>query len=351
MRNLQRDTLRKLSKKNKSPLIPLRIEYSEISKLLTGYVNTLMNTDRIYPTHLPTQANFRWSTLNPPLTNFPRRCINPLCISTEHEWTDECWSLRDILLPDHDEVMVSWDHDNIEGRIGAILLDDKEELDAFAKGYDLHTLTCCTLFNMDFPTNLRNPHTSPEDVDWRAKYHWQGKDSTQRVLAKNFNHGARYASTWRFIYTIMDKLEKYGVSKADATKMAKRYYEQKKSVFDRKVKLMDEIKQRKLARSLYGGRRIFYDRSDDTAKEGFNHMISGTVSDYNNETLILLEERYGEAIRLMHNAHDGNKIALKKSVITDNIKADLAKIVERDISYQGRTIVLKAGIRLYDTHY
>ncbi len=38
-------------------------------------------------------------------------------------------------------------------------------------------------------------------------------------------------------------------------------------------------------------------------------MISGTVSDFNNETLIMIEERFGDAVRLLHNAHDGDKIA------------------------------------------
>jgi hypothetical protein len=40
-------------------------------------------------------------------------------------------------------------------------------------------------------------------------------------------------------------------------------------------------------------------------------MISGTVSDYNNETLQLLETRFGEYGRLLHNAHDGDKYAIK----------------------------------------
>ena len=95
--DLRRDTLRKLQSKDKTGLIDLRLQYSEAHKLLTGYINKLVNVNRIYPHHLPTQASFRWSTLNPPITNWPRACVNPDCVSTEHEWTEQCWSVRDIL--------------------------------------------------------------------------------------------------------------------------------------------------------------------------------------------------------------------------------------------------------------
>jgi len=113
-----------------------------------------------------------------------------------------------------------------------------------------------------------------------------------------------------------------------------------------------------LARSLYGGRRLFYDSSIETGKEGFSHMISGTVSDFNNETLIKLEERYGDDIRLLHNAHDGDKVAMKKSKITKdyglgnmqvkvNFIKDIREIIERPITYQDRTLTLTAGIKVY----
>ena len=365
--NLQRSTLQKLSTKNSSPLIPLRLEYSTYSKLLTGYVNKLINTPRIYPTFLPTQASFRWSTLNPPITNWPRACINPECqigmlqeISIEksgyheHEWTDICWSVRDILKCDEDEILVTWDHDNIEGRIGALVLDDQEEIEGFEKGYDLHTITCCSLFSMDAPSDLRNPHTSDIDTEWRTKYSWQGKDTPQRVLAKNFSHGARYANTWRFIYNILDKLEAYGVTRAQGIQLAKTYEQSKSEAFKAKRAIMNQIKKDKIARTLYGGRRLFFDGSDETGKQGFSHMISGTVSDFNNETLIKLENYYGEGIRLLHNAHDGDKIAVKRDSIQhiacdrSLLKEELLKIIERPITYQGRSLTLTAGIKIYE---
>lgn len=354
-RNLQRETLRKYADTKQASviakqLIPLRIEYSEKSKLLTGYINKLVGVTRIYPRHLPTQASFRWSTIDPPITNWPRACINTDCPQQEHEWTDICWSVRDILLPDSDEILVSWDHDNIEGKIHDIIVNDEEAIQAHRSGYDLHTITCCNIFGYRLPYDLKNPHTSEVDATWRTKYNWQGKDTKQRVLAKNFNHGSKYTKTWRFVYTIPG-IEKYGVGREHLAKLAQRYIASKKEAWQTKLDIMEDIRTKRISRTLYGGRRIFFDSSEDTAKEGFSHMISGTVSDYNNETLVLSEKEYGDDIRLLHNAHDGDKIALKRSAYHgasyEQIIHVFKSIIERSIQYDGRSLIMTAGVKVY----
>ena len=345
-KNLQRKTLIKLQKTNNNPLIPLRLEYSKKSKLLTGYIEPLINIDRIYPTHLPTQASYRWSTQNPPITNWPRECINVECVDREHEWTDHCFSIRDILLPDEDEVMIVWDHDNIEGRIHDIIVGDTANIEAHNEGYDLHTITCCDIFSMDYPQDRIDPHSSEIDRKWREKYNWQGKDTRQRVLAKNFNHGSKYTKTYKFVHRIPG-IEEYGVTMKHMEELGKQYIEAKGIIWHRKLKIMEMIQRKRIARTLQGARRLFFDSSEDTAKEGFSHMISGTASLYNDETIILLEERFGPAIRILHNAHDGDKMALKKTALHDDIKEELSEIIERTIEYQGRKVKLSAGIKIY----
>lgn len=348
--NLTRDTLRKMKGRHvKSELIDLRLRYSEDFKLLTGYINQLVNVNRIHPRHMPIQTSFRWSTYGPPITNWPRACINPYCPQYEHEWTEECWSVRDIMLPDDDEVMVVWDHDNIEGKIHDIIVDDKEAIKAHGEMYDLHTITCCNIFGYNLPHDLRDPHRSEMDANWRAKYNWQGKDTKQRVLAKNFNHGSKYTKTWRFVYTIPG-IEKYGVSKDHLGSLARRYIESKGEAWQRKLDIMRSIQRSRISRTLYGARRLFYNSSEETGREGFSHMISGTVSDFNNETLILFHKWLGSQVRLLHNAHDGDKLAVKKAAITDmtSFKEDCKSIIERDITYEGRTLTMTAGVKIYD---
>ena len=373
--NLTRNTLRKLqaSPKASSPLVSLRIAYSEDSKLLTGYINKLINIIRIHPTHSPIQASFRWSTFNPPITNWPRACVNQECQAQmrlipdyaeslgyiDHEWTDHCWSIRDILLADDDEVMISWDHDNIEGKIHDLIINDQEAITAHQQGFDLHTITCCNIFGYTLPTDLRNPHSSTADISWRTRYNLQGKDTKQRVLAKNFNHGSKYTKTWRFVYRI-EGIEKYGITRDNLGQLARDYIQSKREAWQAKLDIMERIRRGRISRTLYGGRRVFFDSSEETAREGFSHMISGTVSDYNNETLILLERWLGDDVRLLHNAHDGDKIAVKRSVLTgqcwtdqgeeaatDILKYKIKQIIERPITYQGRTLLMTAGVKMY----
>jgi hypothetical protein len=351
--NLQRDTLRKIISSPKSTpkqreLAQLRLAYSEDSKLLTGTVNKLVGVNRLYLHHLPTQTSGRWSTW---ITNWPRACINQDCPRREHEWTDTCWSVRDILLPDSDEILITWDHDNIEGKIHDLIVNDSEAIQAHSEGFDLHTITCCNIFGMDYPQNKRNPHTSAEDAEWRSKYNWQGKDTRQRVLAKNFNHGAKYTESYKFVSRI-NGIEQYGIDYRGLEELAKKYIKSKGAAWSRKLGIMKQIRRERIARTLYGFRRIFFDSSAETGREGFSHMISGTVSDYNNETLKLLEKWLEDDVRLLHNAHDGDKIAVKKCRLQRNrkdaslFKDVLRSIIERPITYEGCSLTMTAGIKI-----
>lgn len=372
--NLQRTTLQKLKKASstrydRAQLAALRIAYSEDSHLLSNYVNKLVQAVMVFPSHQPTQASGRWSTKNPPITNWPRACINPSCqldLQTadlsllldslgyaEHEWTEKCWSIRDILLPNPDEVLAVWDHDNIEGRIYDLITNNQVALRAHREGLDLHTITCCRIFGYDLPQNLKNPHTSTEDEAWRAKYNWQGKDTKVRVLAKNFNHGSKYTATHKFVYEIKG-IENYGINYLDLEELAKSYIASQGQCWQNKLDIMKQIQRERVARTLYGFRRLFWDSSHDTAKEGFSHMISGTVADFNNETLIKLKAELGSAMRLLHNAHDGDKIALRKSYIADVWRGDakalteyLKSFIERDIYYEDRSLTMTAGVKVY----
>lgn len=374
-KTLERSQLRKLAASKgasalQRELAQLRIAYSEDHRLLVNNIKTLVDKDRIYPHHYPGQASGRTSTIDPPITNWPRNCVSEVCRARlhrladygdrldyiDHAWTDECWSIRDIQVPDAGEVLLAHDHDNIEGRIHDLILEDEEALTAHEQGLDLHTITCCSIFGWELPQDLRNPHSSEVDRDWRTKHAWQGKDTRQRVLAKNFNHGSKYARNENFV-TKIPGIEKYGVSYSDLKSLAKRYIVTKGDVWQRKLTLMDDIRHRREARSLYGFRRLFFDSSEDTGKEGFSHMISATVSDYNNLTIALLSEWFGEDGLLKHNAHDGDKFTVKQTFIDrnylekgmslDDFITDYKAIVERPLEYQGRVVTLTASVKVH----
>lgn len=367
VKNLRKDTLAKYTSTDpvKNELVQLRMAYAEDAKLLSNYVNKLVYVNRVYPKHNPIQASFRWSTTDPPITNWPRACINQTCQARlraqfadlvqygylQHSWTEDCWSLRDIFLPDDDEYMLSHDHDDIEGRIYAVVLNDTEAMRAYEDGLDRHTITYCRLFKRRLPHDLRNPHTSLDDAQWRVDNNWQGKDTPARVTTKNFNHGSKYTESPYFVYMIPN-LDRYGIDKRYALELAKEYIKALGPVWERKIKLMRKIQMNKAARTLYGGRRIFWDSSPETGREGFSHMISGTVSHYNDITINKLDELFGDDIRIMHNAHDGDKWAIKKARVERDygdlgqFTAHMRTIIERPILYQGRSLIMTAGIKV-----
>src|SRR5258708_4246703 len=129
-------------------LAELRLEYSDIGTLRQTVLSSLIDAERLYPTILPTQASGRWSYINPNLSGFPKKCINPSCPKGHHEKTSECWSARDCIIPDPGTFWIEHDLDAVEHRIYALILKWDERLNDLRNGVDIHTPVTCSLFNL-----------------------------------------------------------------------------------------------------------------------------------------------------------------------------------------------------------
>jgi len=314
----------------------LRLNFSRDSHTLNHFLSKLQGVERIYPRMLPTQASGRWSTTDPPLTNFEKRCINPDCPQFQHSKTNQCWSVRDCVVPDFNEVMFDGDYDAVEARLFAVLLGWKERVEEFNKGWDIHTPTCCGLFNLPLPQDKVNPHTSEVDEGWRKQVNWRGKDDPRRTLGKNYTFGSQYFYTaltrslskkrgW--VYTkvadglylkynpqyclTIPHISELGLSEEVLVELARKYVELTKDIQAKKAVLQDKIRRTKVARTLFQFKREFMDTSYDTAKEGFNHMIQGTVVGLMNRALLRLQKQHPQ-MRLVLNAHDGCKVVFPK---------------------------------------
>ncbi len=185
---LTKDTVNAIQKR----IIELRLSYSEITTLLNHFLNKLDGLERIHPQVRPTQSTGRYSTTNPPLTNFPKKCINPACPKERHRKMSECWSLRDIITPDEGEFWIDYDADAIEARIYALFLGWKERLEEFNNNLDIHTPVTCALFGLPNPSNFLTCHDDLENEGWRSQVTWQGKDDKRRTMSKNFTYGGQY---------------------------------------------------------------------------------------------------------------------------------------------------------------
>jgi len=307
-------------------IIELRLNYSEITTLLNHFISKLENKERIYPQVRPTQKTGRYSTTNPPLTNFPKKCINPTCLKERHRKTSECWSLRDIIRPDPDQFWMDFDADAIEARIYALKLSWEKRIDEFNRNLDIHTPVTCDLFSLPYPSNLLTCHDDLENEDWRSQITWQGKDDKRRTMSKNFTYGGQYFYVEinpnrnvrypnckyrdliynpEFVFSIPG-IHEYGLEPKELISLAHKFIESTYEIQCLKAIEMARIKRDKISRTMFGARRIFWQSNNETTKEGFNQEIQGTVVDYMNQTEILLQQRWPES-RFIHNAHDGLK--------------------------------------------
>jgi len=361
--------LPKLQKGSKQERIALlRLGFSKDSHTLNHFLSKLQGVDRIYPRMLPTQASGRWSTVDPPLGNFEKRCINPDCPEIQHSKTEQCWSVRDCVGPDDDEVMFDGDYDAVEARLFAVLLGWKDRVEEFNKGWDIHTPTCCGLFNLPLPQDKVNPHTSEVDEGWRKQVNWRGKDDPRRTLGKNYTFGSQYFYTaltrhvgkrkgWSYSdvgqglflrykpeYCLtIPHISELGLSEEVLVELAKKYVELTKDIQAKKAIHQEEIRKAKVARTLFGFKRVFMDTSYDTAKEGFNHVIQGTVAGLMNRSLLKLRKTHPQ-MRLVLNSHDGCKVVFPRNncISREEFKA----FFETGVAINGLRVSLTMTVRV-----
>lgn len=126
--------------KDRHPAIPLLLEYRELFKLSSTYVEPLLNLadekKRVHTTFLQTEtATGRLSSVNPNLQNIP----------VIGEWGKK---LRRAFIVEKGFSLVSFDYSQIELRILASVSNDREMINAFKNDLDIHALTASKIFNV-----------------------------------------------------------------------------------------------------------------------------------------------------------------------------------------------------------
>ena len=290
--NTEADNLRELRNRLdrvglESPFLDLRLRHSELSMDM-NYIEMLRPYSRIYHSMLPTQASGRWSVKNPPLTNFKE-------------------DLRDCLLPDEGDAWIAWDLDAIEGKIVAAYSHDRLDLDAFDKGWDIHTITACKMVGIPLPPDLRDPHQSDLAFGWRQQHGWKGKEDKRRILAK-----VRYCLLYGRDHTAVSgskyekDMVKMGFDRSVLVQAATQFLASKPNLRSTKAKWWAHCAKVGEARTIFGRRRKLFGKQWDKSKEGWNHMIQGSVTDMVNTALIEIHQA-NPSWRLIYPSHDAAK--------------------------------------------
>lgn len=196
----------------------LLLEYRELSKLASGFVEAFLNvaepsTGAIHSTFDPlATATGRLASRDPNVQNLPQF----------GEWAKR---FRKCLVPrGKGRLFVSADYSQIELRVLAHLCGDKKLLEAFEAGRDIHTETASWVFNV---------HPSMVTPDLRR-------------AAKAVNFGLLYGMSGHGL------AQRLGVSRNDAQSMIERYFSALPSVRDYLENSVSEAKRQGFTRSLFG---------------------------------------------------------------------------------------------------
>ncbi len=123
------------------PIIPLILEYREIQKLLSTYIDSiplLVGDDGRIHSHFNQlgASTGRFSSGEPNMQNIPTKTERGRLIRGGFVARTGC-------------VLLGFDYSQIELRVGALLSQDKDMLDTFIRGDDIHTAVAKKVFNVD----------------------------------------------------------------------------------------------------------------------------------------------------------------------------------------------------------
>ena len=250
--------------RNEHPIINKIVEFREMTKLKSTYVDALpelvnASTRRLHTSYNQTgSATGRFSSSNPNLQNIPIR-------------TEMGREVRRAFVAPPGYVLLAVDYSQIELRVMAHISEDETLIDAFHRGLDIHRATAAAVNGID-----------PDDVTYE-----------QRNFAKRVNFGLMYGMGAFRLARDSD------LSQAEAEDFISTYFERMPGV-ERYIKATKEfVWANGYTKTLYGRRRIYPaiksngNRRSTAAEEraAINMPIQGTAADILKQSMINLHDR------------------------------------------------------------
>lgn len=256
------------------PICALVIEYRELTKLKSTYVDALPllvdpNDGRLHTHfHQAVTQTGRLSSTNPNLQNIPIR-------------TERGRAIRNAFIAKEGHVLLSVDYSQIELRVLAEITGDPGLCEAFKKDLDIHSATAAEIFGVEL-----------DQVT-----------SEQRRMAKAVNFGIAYGQG---VYGLAESLE---ISRDESKKIIENYFNKFKKVKEYMLDTVAVAKEQGYVESLFGRRRYmdeFKSPSSMVQKFGeraaINAPIQGTASDLMKKAMIDVAENISVPILLQ--VHD-----------------------------------------------
>lgn len=244
------DVLAKLS--NKHQIVEDILIFRELSKLKSTYVDALplminKRTNRIHTSYNQAVAvTGRLSSNNPNLQNIPIR-------------TDRGREVRKAFVPRNEEyVLLSADYSQIELRIIAAISEDKQMMEAFQKGLDIHAATAAKVYGVEMDA------VTPQ----------------MRRNAKSVNFGIIYG------VSAFGLSENLGIPRSEAKTLIDNYFTQYPAIKEYMDKQIRFAQQNGYVQTLLGRKRWLKDINSSNAvvrgyaeRNAINMPIQGTAAD------------------------------------------------------------------------
>lgn len=248
--------------RGKHPIIDLITQYREVTKLKNTYIDTLPlqvdENSRLHTTFRLTIAQTgRLSSNDPNLQNIPTR-------------TDLGRRIRTAFIAAKGKLFVSADYSQFELRLAAVMAEDKELVEMFNNGADIHTTTAAQVYGRQI-----------EDVT-----------KNMRRAAKVINFGILYGMSPHGLAVAA------GMTYEQAMNFIERYKELRKPLFDYMDRIKEFARKEGYVETIFGRRRPMPDIHSSNfmvrsaaERAAINMPIQGTEADLMKLAMIEIDKK------------------------------------------------------------
>ena len=305
------ESLMKLSLKY--PIVDYILRWRELSKLQNTYVEGLLSqvadNGRIYSDmRLTVAATGRLSSANPNLQNIPIK-------------TELGSLIRKAFIAPEGYKLISADYSQFELRLAAVLAEDKELIETFNKGIDIHSLTASVIFGINIKEVSKQ----------------------QRYLAKTVNFGVLYGQGPHSLSVLT------GMSYSDAKDFIEKYFNSRPKIKRYQDQIKAFTKENSYIENIFGRRRFLPDinnantrLSQAAFRQAINMPIQGTEADLMKLAMVELDKQLDKDCFQIMQIHDSilvecpdNKVDKTAKIlkgVLENIYPSLGIDLKVDIS-------------------
>lgn len=252
--------------KNKHEIVADILEHRGLKKLIGTYIDALPKLINPRTGHIHTSFNQtitatgRLSSSDPNLQNIPIR-------------GEDGKEIRKAFIPEPGCLFFSADYSQIELRVMAHLSQDKNMIEVFREGKDLHAATAANIYKKDISEVTRD----------------------ERTKSKRANFGIIYGIT---VFGLAERLD---IDRSESKQLIDGYFETFPQVHDYMEKSKEIARKQGYVTTLFGRRRYLPDiNSANSVVRGFaernaiNAPIQGTAADIIKVAMIHIYQRFKE---------------------------------------------------------